>query len=247
MSARTRTSSGRTPRVPRPRSLRPPRLIIGVIVPLVALLAAVGLLLAWHDYSGRRASVVADTQLLARAAAADADRFLRDRIEALTILADSPTVRSGDADAMRAYFRTLADQPTYSRVSWFDLSGNRRASNLEDPPSGPLFVASRAYFQAVAATGKPYVDAAVTSLQDGSPIITVAVPTFDQENHLDGVLINPLTLNLLEGVVATFQGQGHDALVLVIDRANQVIADGDPRTGFQSVRSNNVLTLARRQ
>jgi PAS domain S-box-containing protein len=244
MQAATRATSDPALRVVRPRALRPARLLV-VTVPLAAVLAIAGLLLASRDYNGRRASVVADTQLLARAAAADADRFLRDRIAALTVLADSPTVRSGDRPAMQAYFRALASDPTYARLSWFDLSGLRRASNLEDPPGGPLNVNSRAYFQAVVATQQPYVDAAVTSLQDSSPIITVAVPTFDQNDQLSGVLINPLTLDLLENILKTFRGP--DSVVLVVDRANQVIADGDPKTGFQPLGAPDVITRARQQ
>ncbi len=228
----------------RPRALRPTRLL-AVTVPLTALLAIAGFLLASRDYSGRRASVVADTQLLARAAAADADRFLRDRIAALTVLADSPTVRSGELTAMQSYFRSLASDPTYARLSWFDLSGLRRASNLDDPPSGPLNVDARAYFQAVLATQQPYVDSAVRSLQDQSPIITVAVPTFDQDGRLSGVLINPLTLDLLESILKTFQAP--ESRVLVVDRANQVIADGDPQTGFRAPVVPSIVARARQQ
>jgi len=228
----------------RPRALRPARLL-AVTVPLAALLAIAGLLLASRDYSGRRASAVADTQLLARAAAADADRFLRDRIAALTVLANSPTVRAGELTAMQDYFRSLAGDATYARLSWYDLSGVRRASNLVDPPSGPLNVTARAYFQAVVASQRPYVDAAVTSLQDSRPIITVAVPTFDQNGRLSGVLVNPLTLDLLENIVKTFQGPG--SVVLVVDRANQVIADGDPHTGFRSASEPALITRARQQ
>lgn len=244
MQAVTRATSDRALRAMRPRALRPARLL-AVTVPLAALLAFAGLLLASHDYSGRRASVVADTQLLARAASADADRFLRDRIAALTVLADSPTVRAGELTAMQAYFRSLASDPTYARLSWFDLSGLRRVSNQADPPGGPLDVSGRAYFRAVLATRQPYVDAAVTSLQDGSPIITVAVPTFDGDDQLSGVLINPLTLDLLENILTTFQGR--DSLVLVADRANQVIADADPATGFRPAAQAALLARAREQ
>lgn len=245
MTATVSATSRRLQQSVRQRAVRPARRLVGMTAPLLLLLAAAGALLAWRDYNARRDSVIVDTQLLARAAAADADRFLRDRLEALTVLAQSPTVRSGDVAAMQAYFHDLADQPTFARLSWFDLSGVRRASNLQDPPSGPLVAAGREYFRTVIATSKPYIDGALTSLQDGKPIVTAAAPTFTADGALSGVLVNPLTLDQVEGILATFQWR--DAVVMVIDRSNQVIVDADPGTGFQAVRNIGLPTRARAQ
>jgi PAS domain S-box-containing protein len=235
----------------RPRSLlrqssRHTALVLtAVTAALVVLLAAAGLVLAWREYQRGREAVRVDTKLLARAAAADSDRFLRDRVDTLTSIANSPTVRSGDPGAMQAYFRALAIQPTFARLSWFDLTGTRRASSVDDPPTGPLVVSSRVYFQRVVATAMPFVDAAVTSLQDGSPVIAIAVPTFDADGHLSGVLLNPITLDVLEDTLSTFQRP--DALVVVIDRANQVVADANPGTGYTPVADAPVVARARTQ
>src|SRR5690242_1159975 len=63
----------------RRRSRRTIRFLTAVTIALIGLLVVVGLLLAWRDYTGRRTAVLDDARLRARAAAADADRFLRDR------------------------------------------------------------------------------------------------------------------------------------------------------------------------
>jgi PAS domain S-box-containing protein len=227
----------------RHRFRRTARFLTTVTIALIGVLVVIGLLLAWRDYTGRRTAVLDDARLRARAAAADADRFLRDRIEALTLIATSPSVEVGDRSGMQAYFQLLADKPGYARLSWYDLTGIRRASNLPDPPSGPLVVSERTYFQTVVATGQPYVDAAVISLQDQSPIIVIAVPTFDATHRVSGVLVNPITLDVLEQNLATFQRS--QAKVLVIDRDNQLIVDAVPGNGFQPVANPAVVARER--
>src|SRR5207253_1828819 len=49
-------------------TLRSARSLIALAAAVVVVLAAAGLLLAWRDYSGRRAAVLVDTRQLARAA-----------------------------------------------------------------------------------------------------------------------------------------------------------------------------------
>ncbi|MFN8559636.1 MAG: hypothetical protein U0531_20610 [Dehalococcoidia bacterium] len=89
------------------RAMRPGRRLLALTVPIMLLLAAVGLALAWRDYQSRRAHALAQTALLARAAAGEADRFLRDRLALLSAVAATPMVRDGDVAALADYLRRL--------------------------------------------------------------------------------------------------------------------------------------------
>lgn len=222
------------------------RLLI-VTAALTLALAAGGALLARRQYDGNRQRQIDQSAILARAAAADADQFVRDRLWLLTTLALSPELRRGDAEAARAHFTAVRNQdPSLSDILWIDLDGAVRAHALDDLPGAIANVSDRDYFRAVVETNAPAVSAALVSRFSNRAVVVLAVPITDAGGKLTGVLALGLTLQGLEETLRAFKLGASDALLLV-DRAGQLIVDADPRTGVIDVSASPLLARARRQ
>jgi asparagine N-glycosylation enzyme membrane subunit Stt3 len=153
------------------------RLIL-IAVPVVILLGAIGLVLAWRNYHAQRDLVIDESRLLAVSAAADADRFLRGEIALLDAVATSPTMRGTNQAAIEVYLQELSTaQPTALSISWIDLDGAIRATAPAPEAEVPTSVADHDYFQHVTQREAAYVSAASPGRQGNEVAIVIAVPT----------------------------------------------------------------------
>jgi hypothetical protein len=130
-----------SPAVPRIPPVRPgPRLLI-VAVAVAVVLASVTTVVALRAAEDARDRVQAEALLLNRAAAAQAHRFLDDRIDLLQTIASSPAVRDVDPERIRAFFDELpAISTDLVDMAWIDDAGRVRARSLS--PSSETFDAA---------------------------------------------------------------------------------------------------------
>src|SRR5262249_39010929 len=156
------TSGPSPPRSPgRETPPRPGERLLLVAAAIALALCLAGATVAWRSERSARESEKEGTLSLARAAAAETDRFLQDRLDPLSVIAAHPSMHSGDPDAIAAYLALLPrDVPNIANVAWADRSGLVRART---PPNvtDPFDISDREHFQAVINSGRPYVSAAI--------------------------------------------------------------------------------------
>ncbi len=210
---------------------RPGVRLIALVTIAVLLLGAVGAVLAWRNYQSARARVMDETGAIARAAAAETDRLLRDRLDLLASVAAAPAVRSGDPATMEIYFTYLAaNQRSLERIGWIDAAGFRRAGARPGPPGALLNLADHDFHQAVMQSGQPFAGAGVISPVDGAPHLPLAVPTQNLNGSANGVLEGGLTVAQLRRSLAGFRLDPGGA-VLLVDRAGRITTDGEDSGG----------------
>lgn len=232
----------------RPSSrLAPGTRLILIAVPVVLLLGAIGLVLAWRNYQSERDRVIDESSLLAASAAADAERFLRGHIALLEAVAASPTMRGPDRAPMEVYLQELlAVQPQILGVGWIDLTGVTRATATSTGAEMPINVADRDYFQEVARTGEPFISDASEGRPTGRPAVSVAVPTRDTGGTLTGMIGARIGLEQLEDAITAFRPRGVGDL-LIVDRAGQLIVQTDQPSEIRDISSSPLLQQARGQ
>lgn len=205
---------------------RPGVRLIALVTTAVLLLGAVGAVLAWRNYQAARARVMDETGAIARAAAAETDRLLRDRLDLLGSVAAAPAVRSGDPVTMEIYFTYLAaNQSSLERIAWVDAAGFRRAEARPGPPSRLINVAGSDWHTTAMQGGQPIVGAGAVSPVDGAPYLPLAVPTRDLSGRPNGVLEGGITVSQLRQSLAGFRLDPGGA-VLLVDRAGRITTDG---------------------
>lgn len=227
-----------------PRVAPGTRLIV-IALPIVLLLGAIGLLLAWRSYQSERDRIVDESRSLAVSAAADANRYLNGEIALLEAVAASPTMRGPNQAAIEVYLQELiASQPQILTISLIDSGGSIRATVPINgaEPSGT--VADQEYFRVVTEKQTPYVGAA----QGGSPnevtAITIAVPTRDTGGAQTGLIGARIGLTLLEESLSAFRPHGAGQL-MVVDRADRLIVNTDEPAGLRDLSGSELLRRSR--
>ncbi|MGE0540012.1 MAG: ATP-binding protein [Dehalococcoidia bacterium] len=228
-----------------PSRIAPGTRLIVIATPIVILLGAIGLILAWRSYQSERDQVIDESRLLAVSAAADANRFLRGEIALLEAVASSPTMRGPNWAAVEVYLHELvASQPQMLSISWIDLTGSTRAAapaGMADPAAD---LSGREYFKAVTQQQASYVSAAQAGEPDDHAAITIAVPTRDTGGELIGLIGARIGLFSLEESLTAFQPRGSGRL-LVVDRADQLIVNTEESAGFHDLSASELLRRSR--
>ena len=217
--------------------------LLSLVAVTVSLFVLAGGLLTWRDYRAERARLVEDAVSLTGAAATNVDDFLSDRIATLRTVSASPPVRTGDPEAIRAYFvEVQRANPSFDSIAWLDPTGGVRV-RLPADPLAPLNVGDREYFRSTIASGQPFVSDALFSRVDGRPLVALAVPVQDDRGNLTGVLAAAVTLQQLERALDEFGARPMSA-VFVVDRSGQ-LAVGGPLGSVANVSSSPLVGRAR--
>jgi signal transduction histidine kinase len=217
--------------------------LIFLAIPLVLLLAAIGLVLAWRNYQAQRARATDETTLLAASTAADTDRLLGAQIGLLEAVATSPSFHSEDEGRVADYLRDLvSEHPTILGAVWSDPSGRLRAAAL---PTEETSIADRDYFQAVRLSGNPFVSAASVDAT-GRAGFQVAVPTRGLGGTFTGILSARYSLTELEQTITSARTR-EVGEVLVVDRLGQMIVDGRNGGVVQDISGSALYRRVREQ
>ena len=199
------------------------RLVAGAILAAVAL-AALAAFFSWRQYDDAKRHALNEVEARVVLGKTVFDTYFAGEIAVLQSVASSAAVMSGDTTAMGSYFKRVQPPegaPFSGGLGWVDLDGRVSASSSASPARPAVNVADRGYFQTVVATDKPFISAGLEAKSGKRRLIVMAVPTFDRQNELNGVLAGALNLAPSQSNNQTID-LGYEGLS-IIDRNGQNI------------------------
>ena len=201
---------------------------------LIAVFAIAACLLAYSGYQSQSGRVVDEAELRARGAAADVDRYVRERHQTLNAIAGLPAIVAGDADQIRPVLVDLASRELGfdAIISWVDTNGLVQARSDGDT-GPPLDVSDRPHIM-TALAGSPAVSSGVIGAVNQAPVIAFIVPTYGADGKVNGALGSGIRLGP-EGTAAESLRFAGGADVVIVDQAGQVIAGPRPVDGLEPV------------
>ncbi len=170
-------------------------------------------------------------------------KWVEENIRQLQIIASDPEVRTlRDEEIMPVLKEYVKTNPAWEMLLWADLDGASHntldlRSNLKD----------RDYFQKVVSTGQPAVSNGLMSKSTNKPIVVLAVPIFNDNGKVGGVLAATVTLDYLtqtckDSRLMSEHGYGFiiqsDGIVLASPDESKVLKANFLQTDSESV--NNV-------
>jgi signal transduction histidine kinase len=196
------------------------------------LFAIAACLLAYSSYQSQVGRVIDEAQLRAAGAAADVDRYVRERHQTLNGIAALPAIVAGDPAQIQPVLQDLANRDLGfdAAITWVDTSGLVRARS--DGSSGPpVDVSNRPHIKAALA-GTPSVSTGVIGALNGRPVVAFVVPTYDASHKVNGAVGSGILLDASTPSTERLRFAGGSDVV-VIDQANQVIAGPRPISALQ--------------
>ena len=198
-----------------------------------------GILLAWRGYNSRRDDAVDEFGGRAEMAAAAARRFFDERLALLESIAESPTLRSGDASAIAPDLARFSSSDLgLDGLSFVDTNGRLRASGNPDATPG-LDLSDRSYVQAVLEGSEPYVSEAVIGRVSGEPTVVLAVPVEDDSGTLIGLLGGLVHLDGAAEIIPTEAGDR----LQIVDRERNLVYDDGPLDDLRPPPETAALSL----
>ena len=187
-------------------------------LPAIAVLAALGAVLAVEHHRSSVRDRGREAQKLAMAAAVNARGYLQDRFAILSAVAASPTVRGRDR-GMRAYLTDAARSTRLDTLVIVDRRGRTVMSTAQPPGARPVDLSDREYVKHALA-GRPGLSDALTSRLTRRPIVAFGYPITAPDGSRGGALVSSLRLDSV--------GVGLERL-LFIENARATIIDGAGR------------------
>lgn len=173
--------------------LRTRRGLMFTALPALAVLAAVGAVLAIDYRDATVQNRLRETRQLAGAAAVNARGYLQDRFAVLAAVAAAPSVRR-DAGDLRAYVVAAARGGRFDSLTLVDRRGLSGASSARPPGAPGVDLSDRGYVRAGLA-GRPSVSNAISSRISGRPIVAFGFPVTAPDGQRGGVVAGSLRLD----------------------------------------------------
>jgi hypothetical protein len=196
-------------------------------LPAIAVIAAVGALLAVQHRDSAVADRRQETIQLAIAAGENARRFIDDQHAILSAVAAAPVVRRGDYRQMRAYLSDVAETGRFTNgLGYVGMDGRLRVSTNQPLGAPRLDLNDREYVQE-AIDGRAAVSDVLSSKLAGRPIVVFAYPTSTLRGERSGLVSGSLALDQFDsGLRRLLYAPGGDETI--IDGANSVIIGETP-------------------
>lgn len=200
-------------------------------------IVALGISLAFTQYRTSRNAVYAQVKRDTVTVANSAQQTLVSRIQTLSMLSATRSVRTKDRAGMKSLFdEVVRGDAAPGLIGWLDSSDQLTVSSdraLNDPP---IAAADRSYVQQVRSTKQPFVSEGLRSQTDDAPVFVVAVPTTNELGIATGTLIWATRLDQLDSELSKII----DKDTLILDRLGKVLfgpADrllASPHPGFDA-------------
>ncbi len=203
-----------------------------LVVPVVLLFTAAAVTFAWSGHQRSIETADRESQLLASAAAVDAQRFLANRVELLNSIIASPALRDGDLREVQALLSDVVALTGFSEIGWIDVDGYARAIGGVTSLVQPLYIGDRPHIRRALETGRPVVGDAQVSRASQEPTFNVVVPV-QRDGRLVGLLAGAVRLN---GAKASDLRFGDVPGLRVVDGAGQLAITGE-RGGLDTLES----------
>jgi anti-sigma regulatory factor (Ser/Thr protein kinase)/GAF domain-containing protein len=205
------------------------------------------------QYRAARETVHADAARSVLGTAQAVDQIVVGRIKTLVLISANREFRNADRQAIKDHFDSLVGRRQLERdaLGWVDTRGRFSVSADFNLKATPINVSDREYFRKVKATSQPFVSGGIRSRLNKTPVFVIAVPTFDDNKELNGVLTWAIRLDELDTELhSVVAGTG----TVVLDRSGAVVfgpkdivlRSADARFDFRAARlsENRLLTDA---
>jgi signal transduction histidine kinase len=159
---------------------------------------------------------------LAKLAAAEQQQIIQGIRQALIALSELPAIKAKDAPGCEAYLARIRERyPEFINFIIVDINGDSFCdSNNEYKPAT---AAGRAYFASVVKTGKFTVGEFAHGRATGRNVLHFALPFYDDDGHMGGVVIAALSLDWLARYLAQ-KGTQPGATLAIRDRNGTYLA-----------------------
>ncbi len=212
------------------------RLFLLVVIALLPVIA----IETYNEFDLRRArqlEVQSQALNLAKLAAAEQQQIVRGIRQVLVALSELPAIKARDSKACNAYLAAMQQRfPAFLTFMVTDVNGVTFCdTNLGHKT---VNVATRAYFARALKTGAFTVGEFSIGLAIPRRVIQFALPFYDDDGHMGGVIIAPLGLGWLADYIAR-KGVPAGAALAITDRNGTYLArypDNDRFVGTKMPR-----------
>ena len=227
-----------------PSEPRAGRWLVCTVALLAIMLTTVGSAFAWWGYSRSQTDAAQNVATQASGIATDTERVLIERIALLEAVAASPGVQAGQQLGIAPYLEEVQRRGAgFNGLGWIDTTGQLQALASLDVSYAPVDLSHRDYVLHVLEHHTPYVSQGFFGRLSPTPFIAVAVPTFDRDGQVTGVLFGTMPLDRLRHGAGSLPVGEPD--VRIVDRAGQVIADRGVVEDLVDVSGSPLLSEAR--
>ncbi len=200
---------------------------------LIGGMLALGLLFNLWSTDRLLRDVETSNRALAQAIGLETEAWLQDAMRAVEAMAQKEAVRHHDLQALPAIFGpAFAARPDAVLIYLLDRQGTMRYHYPEGPGSTIGWDFSfRDYFQAAMRAQGPVISKGRISPTTGKPVVTVAMPLWDDHGTFNGLVAINLSLERLSDVLRTVAQASTDEDTLdlrLYDAAGQLIAASGP-------------------
>jgi len=241
----TRPEGGLTTIVARIQFSLVPQVI--ALVVSAALLAGglVSIVMARQSQTALREEIIATNLAAADLTAEFAWRYVQGAERSVEYFSRSQhvleAVLSGDFKRATSDLQEFLKANTSLTIcSLFDSMGHLSASGSVHPSFVGGFAGDREWFQQAVASRNPYLGLPIFSRGSKQPVLPYAVPIFNRNQELRGVLLGAISITALSEAITKFQsGPGVRVSIADSRRGGMILAHRDPQRVLQPVSRRN--------
>jgi signal transduction histidine kinase len=190
----------------------------------VALLPAIAIQ-AYNEFDLRRArhvEVQNQALNLAKLAAAEQQQIVQGIRQVLIAMSELPSIKTKDSQACDAYLAAMQQRfPAFVTFLVTDLNGASFCDTNID--HRPISIAARAYYADVLKTGEFSVGQFSKGLSTGQNVIQFALPFYDGDRRMSGIIVAGLSLGWLADYIAR-KGAPEGTALAITDRDGTCLA-----------------------
>lgn len=222
-----------------------PQVIALVVCAAILAGGLVSIVMARQSQTALRKQIIATNLAAADLTAEFAWRYMQGAERSVEYFSRSQhvleAVLSGDFKQATSDLQELLKANTSLAVcSLFDSMGHLSASGSVDPSLVGGFAGDREWFQQAVATRAPYLGVPIISRGSKRPVLPYAVPLFDSNQELRGVLLGGISITALSDAITKFQsGPGVRVSIADSRRGGMILAHRDPQRVLQPVSRKN--------
>jgi serine phosphatase RsbU (regulator of sigma subunit) len=200
-------------------------------LPAIAVLAALGVLLALAHHDSVIRDRQDETTALAAAAATNARRFVADQFATLSAVAAAPAVRQQRRAVVGPYLQDVARSARFTAGMGLIGSDGMVLASTMRLPAGGLSLSDRPFVRTSLGEGRPATSEVMIGRVRRWPILTFSYPVSSLAGERNGVVAGSVRLDQISAVLKRLlyaPGAGETLL----DGANHVIVGANPVRGL---------------
>lgn len=170
----------------------------------------------------RQVEVQDEVRGLAKLAASEQQQIVQGVRQAMIALSELPAIKEKDVKGCNAYLSRIKQRyPEFIAFIVVDMNGDSLCDSLREHRQSTA--AGRGYFASVVKTGEFTVGEFAVGRNTGRNVLQFALPFYDNENRMGGVIVAALSLDWLADYIAK-KGVPPGAAIAITDRNGVCLA-----------------------